>query len=125
MDAQPPTEKPTATKRRTPASMPSLRERSPISPTSSNPARLKLACVVPLGAVGGTCLREATGPAATVRRIWPCVPITAPLAHAAALARMVNVALTALLAETVALGKEKHAFEMEGLLEPLQPMVPV
>jgi hypothetical protein len=53
------------------------------------------------------------------------VPITAPLAHAAALVRMVNVALTALLAETVALGKEKHAFETEGLLETLQPMVPV
>jgi hypothetical protein len=38
---------------------------------------------------------------------------------------MVNVAVTALVPDTAVLGKEKQAFEIEGLLETLHPMVPV
>jgi hypothetical protein len=57
--------------------------------------------------------------------VVPRGPLTAPLAHAVALVRMVNVAFTALLLETLVLGREKHAFAIDGLLDTLQPTVPV
>jgi hypothetical protein len=47
------------------------------------------------------------------------------VAHAVALVRMVNVAFTALLLATLVLGREKHAFAIDGLLDTLQPTVPV
>jgi len=122
---QPHIVKPTTSKKKTPENVPSLPERKPSSPTNSSPARAKLACVVCKVDSGGMSFREATGVVPMDLRLLPRVPVTAALVHAEALVWMVSVAVTVLLPETVASGKEKHAFEIEGLLETLHAMVPV
>jgi hypothetical protein len=75
--------------------------------------------------VSGTLFPDAIGPAPTDLLVVPPGPLTAPVAHAVELVRMVNVAGTAALPETVELGKEKHAFAIDGLLDTLQATVPV
>ena len=121
--AQPPTDKPTRSK--TPASVANLRERNPSRPINRKPAIPKPVCAVLQGAVAGRSLLEAIGAMLTDLPVVPRGPLAAPVAHAVALVRMVNVAFTALLLETLVLGREKHAFATDGLLDTPQPTVPV
>ena len=51
--------------------------------------------------------------------------LSAPVAHAVALVWMVKVAMTGVVLETVVLGREKQAFAIVGLLDTVQPTVPV
>jgi hypothetical protein len=70
-------------------------------------------------------LCEANGAVLTDLAMVPRGLLTATVEHAVALVRMVKVARTAVVLETVVLGREKQAFVIVGLLETVQPTVPV
>ena len=64
--------------------------------------------------------------AALAKFRWPPAgPVSAPFAHAEELVRIVKVAVTALLPETVVFGMEKQPFVREGLLVTVNLIVPV
>ena len=122
---QPEAPKPIATKMHTAAKMPSRRKWWPTNPNKSSPAMAMLISIACSAENGRSPFPELIGPLPKPLCLLPLDPATAGAGHDEATVKTVNVAVTALLADTPAFGIEKQPFVRAGLLDTVQAIVPV
>jgi hypothetical protein len=123
---QPKAPRPIATKMHAAATMASLGERwRPTNPNKSSPAMAMLISIACSAENGRSLFPGLIGPLPKPLCLLPVDPATAGAGHDEATVKTVNVALTALLPDTLAFGIEKQPFVRAGLLDTVQAIVPV
>lgn len=123
---QPEAPRPIATKMHAAATMASLGERRrPTNPNKSSPATALLISIACSAKNGRSLFLGLIGPLPKPLCLLALNPVTAGAGHDEATVKTVNVAVTALLADTLAFGIEKQPFVRAGLLDTVQAIVPV
>lgn len=122
---QPEAPRPIATKMHAAATMASLGERRrPTNPNKSSPAMAMLISIACSVENERSPFSASNGPLPKPLCLLPVDPATAGAGHDEATVKTVNVAVTALLPDTLVFGSEKQPFVRAGL-DTVQAIVPV